>query len=566
MTRFIYSVIIAAFSLTVAACSQKATEGVECGVSQITITLPSTRTCLGDKVGEYYPTYWSEEDVVVANGTPSTSLTIGEDRISATLHFDNEAIVAPFRITYPYSEGSLCSAERPTVLFSEEQHYAEKSFGVGYAPMCGYSDGNGNATLKHLAGVMHLAIMGSTTLAKIEITAPSDAALSGEFDVDCQAGTIAPIEGKTTNKIRYIVEEALSSSSAKSFFIALPAGNYGKCEVVITDKEGSTMNLSWNGAIVKSGVVREFKPFTFRRNASLELEGMVIEGDDLIIDTPDGPTVVKPEDPDSLAFIWAKRKNLNLSSAEGYVISTEIFDSAQNISVVKLSPAKHTIKAVLPANVTKVSEMGASLGADYGLNGCYWNTSTGQPTGLIKINGELLWNRTSTGLIPRVNGLLFIFDDHIEIMESYEHPYFTTAIEGKDNVLSCGPMLMDEGLVIPYDEFLSQTDAADNVMSMISFFNTRHPRTIIGKDKHNNIYFVVVDGRSSGNAEGMSIQELQKICLWMGMTDAMNLDGGGSSTLWNRELGVINYPCDNKKFDHEGERAVLTSIYAIERE
>ena len=210
--------------------------------------------------------------------------------------------------------------------------------------------------------------------------------------------------------------------------------------------------------------------------------------------------------------------------------------------------------------------MGTTLGADYGLNGCYWNTSTGQPTGLIKINGELLWNRTSTGLIPRVNGLLFIFDDHIEIMESYEHPYFTTAIEGKDNVLSCGPMLMDEGLVIPYDEFLSQTDAADNIMSMISFFNTRHPRTIIGKDKHNNIYFVVVDGRSSGNAEGMSIQELQKICLWMGMTDAMNLDGGGSSTLWNRDLGVINYPCDNKKFDHEGERAVLTSIYAIERE
>lgn len=564
MRRFVLSLLFA--TLTLASCSQQNSD-IEGGIaqSQITISLPSTRTSLGEKAGDYYPTYWSSEDVIVANGISSTSIAIGENKSAATFDFGGQEIVAPFKITYPYTEGSLSTAERTTVVFCSEQHYTANSFGAGYAPMCGYSDGNGNITMKHLAGVMRLVITGSATLAKIEITAPSGVALSGEFDVDCQAGTITPIEGKTTNKVLYTTEEVLSPSSAKGFFIALPAGDYGKCEVVITDKEGSTMKLSWNGAVVKSGVVREFKSFVFRRNASLELEGMVIEGDDLVIDTPDGPVIAERENPDSLALLWAKRKKLELSNAEGYVISTEIFNSTQNISVVKMSPEKHTIKPVLPAEVTKVSEMGASLGADYGINGCYWHTGTGEPTSLIKINGELLWNRTSTGLIPRVNGLLFFYEDHIEIMESYEHPYFATAIEGKDNVFSCGPMLMDEGVVIPYDEFLSQTDAADNVMSMIDFFKTRHPRTLIGKDEQNNIYFVVVDGRSTGNADGMSIQELQKICFWMGMTDAMNLDGGGSSTLWSKELGVINHPCDNKLFDHEGERKVLTSIYAIGR-
>jgi exopolysaccharide biosynthesis protein len=42
----------------------------------------------------------------------------------------------------------------------------------------------------------------------------------------------------------------------------------------------------------------------------------------------------------------------------------------------------------------------------------------------------------------------------------------------------------------------------------------------------------------------------------MGATDALNLDGGGSSTLYIQGYGVINYPCDNGIYDHEGERAV----------
>lgn len=572
MKRFIsiayIAAIIALLAIT-ASCSQDlgtADTAIQ-GQNQITVALPTTRTSLGAKAGESYPTYWSAGDAIVANGVASTSSTISKDRTSATFYFAEQEIATPSNLTYPYTEGSLCSKERPTVVFKSEQHYVADTFGVGDAPMCGCYNNGDKTLLRHLAGVMRLAIKGSVTLAKIEIIAQEGVALAGEFDVDCQTGTISAIEGRTTNRITYFVEESISATQEKHLYIAIPAGDFGKCEVVVTTKNGTTMKLHWSATDVKAGVVREFKPFTFKSGASIELEGMQSENGDLVIDTPDGPVVVeKYIDPDSVALMSAKREKLDISNAEGFVISTEIFDSAQNISVVKISPEKHKIKAVLPAEETKVSEMGASLSADYGLNGCYWSTSTGQPTGLIKIDGELLWNRTSTGLIPRVNGLLFIFDDHIEIMESYEHPYFSTAIEGKDNVLSCGPMLMDEGIVIPYDEFLSQTNAASNIMSMITFFKTRHPRTIIGKDKKNTIYFVVVDGRSAGNAEGMSIQELQKICSWFGMTDAMNLDGGGSSTLWSRELGIINHPCDNKKFDHEGERAVLTSIYAIERE
>jgi exopolysaccharide biosynthesis protein len=46
----------------------------------------------------------------------------------------------------------------------------------------------------------------------------------------------------------------------------------------------------------------------------------------------------------------------------------------------------------------------------------------------------------------------------------------------------------------------------------------------------------------------------------LGITQAINLDGGGSSAVWTNQTGVINHPRDNRKFDHEGERVVPNLI------
>ena len=46
----------------------------------------------------------------------------------------------------------------------------------------------------------------------------------------------------------------------------------------------------------------------------------------------------------------------------------------------------------------------------------------------------------------------------------------------------------------------------------------------------------------------------------LGLVDALNLDGGGSSTLWTARKGVLNHPYDNHRFDHAGERAVPNCI------
>jgi hypothetical protein len=73
------------------------------------------------------------------------------------------------------------------------------------------------------------------------------------------------------------------------------------------------------------------------------------------------------------------------------------------------------------------------------------------------------------------------------------------------------------------------------------------------------IIILVADGRHD-EAMGLTLRELASILHGLGCLNAVNLDGGGSSTLYLRSRGVVNHPSGNWVFDHEGERAVRTVI------
>lgn len=79
-----------------------------------------------------------------------------------------------------------------------------------------------------------------------------------------------------------------------------------------------------------------------------------------------------------------------------------------------------------------------------------------------------------------------------------------------------------------------------------------NPRTAIGIDKQGFVYFVVVDGRSRESV-GMSLYTLQRYLQDIGIKDAVNLDGGGSTTMVVRGQ-VVNVPSDG------GERSVASVV------
>ncbi len=265
---------------------------------------------------------------------------------------------------------------------------------------------------------------------------------------------------------------------------------------------------------------------------------------------------------DSLAFVSAKRHKLKLKNAEGYTLSTKIFGAPQTISVVKFSPKHYSLGVIQPEEVTKVSEVGESANAHFAINACYWAVTLGKPTTYVKSYGANLSESHPAGL-PRVNGLLFMYDHGIEIVRTIEipdYPSLEDKCNGCNNIIACGPVLIDDGELVSYRDVTESTD--ESLKRKKPFFLRRHPRSLVGCDGEGNIYFMVVDGRAKGLAEGASIAELTQLASWLGLVEAMNLDGGGSSALWSRKYGVLNHPCDNKKFDHDGERKVSSTLVA----
>jgi hypothetical protein len=87
-----------------------------------------------------------------------------------------------------------------------------------------------------------------------------------------------------------------------------------------------------------------------------------------------------------------------------------------------------------------------------------------------------------------------------------------------------------------------------------SFAEMRHPRTAVAKLKDGKFLMVTVDGRQPGVSVGMTLKELADYLLSIGATDAMNLDGGGSTTMYV-DGKVVNTPSDK-----EGERKVSDAI------
>jgi exopolysaccharide biosynthesis protein len=84
---------------------------------------------------------------------------------------------------------------------------------------------------------------------------------------------------------------------------------------------------------------------------------------------------------------------------------------------------------------------------------------------------------------------------------------------------------------------------------------TRQPRTLAGIKANGDLIFVTVDGRSPENSIGVSFHESAELLKALGAVSAINLDGGGSSTM------VINGKLVNQPSDSTGERPIGDGIF-----
>ena len=96
-------------------------------------------------------------------------------------------------------------------------------------------------------------------------------------------------------------------------------------------------------------------------------------------------------------------------------------------------------------------------------------------------------------------------------------------------------------------------DRAEGVLE--TFGPVRHPRTAVGWDSAaDRLLLVTVDGRQPGYSVGMTLRELTALLLRLGATDAVNLDGGGSTAM------VVGGRVVNRPSDEAGERSVGNAL------
>jgi len=256
-------------------------------------------------------------------------------------------------------------------------------------------------------------------------------------------------------------------------------------------------------------------------------------------------------DPDIKAFRGA---SWNWTSESGGVVrgyAHFIFrGQIQSISVVRYPESSLTSSIVYEYGdkCTTADVVAVNSNAAVALNGSFFNTKTWVSTMTLIIDGKLLATSSKSELSNRSNGVV-AFDSKgvISIM-----PYDESAIEGWKNaykyLLASGPLLIYDG--------------ARRSLENVDFNTARHPRTMIGVTADRTIVYTVVDGRFTGKAAGATMDDMAKIAECLDLKYALNLDGGGSSTIWTKGFGVMNYPCDNSTWDHAGLRKIPTVIIA----
>ncbi len=170
----------------------------------------------------------------------------------------------------------------------------------------------------------------------------------------------------------------------------------------------------------------------------------------------------------------------------------------------------------------RTSSFGALVSAEAAVNGDFFSYETHDPTGLAIGAGEH-WHAdmSSSGEAA--------FGDDRALLECPGTNWSTPAAWMR-NAVGGRPLLVRDGEALTS---FNRTDCSD-----------RHPRTAVGLSRdRQTLYLAVVDGRS-GVSVGMNCRELATLMAGLGAWTAMNLDGGGSTTMWLRGAGVLNAPSD----------------------
>ena len=200
-----------------------------------------------------------------------------------------------------------------------------------------------------------------------------------------------------------------------------------------------------------------------------------------------------------------------------------------------------TKKETVNSQISSAIKNGQTVYA--GVNGDFFRINSDySPQGLTIKEGVLINENTAgRGYVGFTADGKCIIDDKLYATSGYS---FKTAVGGNQILLRNG---------LPYNT------GTDDEFSL-----TPHPRTLVGVREDGTVLLVVIDGRQPSISNGAPLKRCAKIMFDLGATSALNIDGGGSSTMCtvNSEgkISTRNSPSDIIL------RRVYNSILVVKRE
>ncbi|MDI6783750.1 MAG: phosphodiester glycosidase family protein, partial [bacterium] len=262
----------------------------------------------------------------------------------------------------------------------------------------------------------------------------------------------------------------------------------------------------------------------------------------------------------SLSFAYGVHYEISFPVSDGvyyHHLQTDTTGVLLNVCLVSIDLNNPNISisiATAHSGLERTTLMAKRNQAMAGINGGFFSFNPKVPVGLVMTEGNLiappLSDKPARAAVGITSTHRAVFD-RVALKESKLIGMNTTDWTEVTEALGGVSMLVRNGqpAVTVLDEG-----------SGISFSTTTHPRTCVGVTKDNKLLLVTIDGRQPEISNGISLDNLANLMMQLGAVNAMNLDGGGSTTMVIFDT-IVNFPSDKDSYGNSGrERAVANGI------
>ena len=176
-----------------------------------------------------------------------------------------------------------------------------------------------------------------------------------------------------------------------------------------------------------------------------------------------------------------------------------------------------------------------------------------RPLGELWIDGRPAVHEPVAGPYGPRRGSVVIDDGTVRLVERSSAPE-----RPRGDLLQAGPLLVADGAIVFDGEEDREGFSADAAQFDSDITVGRHPRAALGVS-HGSLVAVACDGRRSSVDGGLTMLELAAVMVELGADSAINLDGGGSTTLVHRGH-LLNRPYSTQDQPAPASRSIVSAL------